>query len=221
MRKLRSCRGDGRGGPEHRTGAGQWSRNADDVIEEMDAEIDDDPGTTDVAGGPDDTTRRRKSTGRLLRTGEDVSRPTTVGAMTRQGDVDETTERRSVALPSLGAASPFARFGTAGARAMHPMPSPGTSRHTPERTSRSFVTTSNSGPVRPSTTSTDWKTRPLSRHERRRLPTVSPVEFSELRTGRPSVPAARRPAGSSERSSCRPDVTASELASELMFHDRQ
>ncbi|AEM57918.1 phosphoesterase [Haloarcula hispanica N601] len=31
--------------------------NADDVIEEMDAEIDDDPGTTDVAGGPDDTTR--------------------------------------------------------------------------------------------------------------------------------------------------------------------
>ncbi|EMA15919.1 SPFH domain-containing protein [Haloarcula marismortui] len=31
--------------------------NADDVIEEMDAEIDDDPDTTDVAGGPDDTTR--------------------------------------------------------------------------------------------------------------------------------------------------------------------
>ncbi|MDQ2073068.1 SPFH domain-containing protein [Haloarcula sp. NS06] len=31
--------------------------NADDVIEEMDAEIDGDSGTTDVAGGPDDTTR--------------------------------------------------------------------------------------------------------------------------------------------------------------------
>ncbi|EMA16978.1 MULTISPECIES: SPFH domain-containing protein [Haloarcula] len=31
--------------------------SADDVIEEMDAEIDDDPSTTDVAGGPDDTTR--------------------------------------------------------------------------------------------------------------------------------------------------------------------
>ncbi|MDT3436219.1 SPFH domain-containing protein [Haloarcula sp. 1CSR25-25] len=31
--------------------------SADDVIEEMDAEIDSDSGTTDVAGGPDDTTR--------------------------------------------------------------------------------------------------------------------------------------------------------------------
>ncbi|MGB9931307.1 SPFH domain-containing protein [Haloarcula amylolytica] len=31
--------------------------SADEMIEEMDAEIDDDPGTTDVAGGPDDTTR--------------------------------------------------------------------------------------------------------------------------------------------------------------------
>ncbi|AUG48086.1 MULTISPECIES: SPFH domain-containing protein [Haloarcula] len=31
--------------------------SADDVIEEMDAEIDNDSGTTDVAGGPDDTTR--------------------------------------------------------------------------------------------------------------------------------------------------------------------
>ena len=31
--------------------------NADDVIEEMDAEIDSNSGTTDVAGGPDDTTR--------------------------------------------------------------------------------------------------------------------------------------------------------------------
>jgi hypothetical protein len=27
------------------------------MIEEMDAEIDSDPDTTDVAGGPDDTTR--------------------------------------------------------------------------------------------------------------------------------------------------------------------
>jgi hypothetical protein len=31
--------------------------SADEVIEEMDAEIDDDPAATDVAGGPDDTTR--------------------------------------------------------------------------------------------------------------------------------------------------------------------
>ncbi|AJF24972.1 SPFH domain-containing protein [Haloarcula sp. KBTZ06] len=31
--------------------------SADEMIQEMDAEIDDDSGTTDVAGGPDDTTR--------------------------------------------------------------------------------------------------------------------------------------------------------------------